>query len=144
MFKKILLAYDGSEHTAAALGKAVELAELCKAELHLLGVKSTINTATLLQADTPYPWFAEDEQKIESALSRAKRELGERGLAAETSVRQGSPAHEITSHAHEIQADLAVVGHSNKGVVARLFEGSVGAALVRDLPCSLLIVTDPI
>lgn len=143
MFKKILLAYDGSEHSAAALAKAVELAELCQAELHLLGVKSTTSSTALLQVDAPYPWFAEDEQKIESALARAKRELGGRGLAVETTIRQGLPAQEIANHAHEMQADLAIIGHSDKGFVARLFEGSIGAALVRDLPCSLLVATDP-
>ena len=143
VFQKILLAYDRSEHTVAALGKAAELAQLCQAELHLLGVKSTISTAAMLQVDTPYPWFAEDEQQIDAALARAKHELGDRGLTVETSIRQGSPAQEIASHAHEIQADLAIIGHSDKGFVARLFEGSIGAALVRDLPCNLLVVTDP-
>ena len=42
MFKKILLAYDGSEHSAAALAKAVELAELCQAELHLLCIRKDL------------------------------------------------------------------------------------------------------
>jgi nucleotide-binding universal stress UspA family protein len=40
-----------------------------------------------------------------------------------------------------VDADLVIVGHSDKGILARWFEGSVGAGLVRDLPCNLLIAS---
>jgi nucleotide-binding universal stress UspA family protein len=51
MFKRILLAYEGSPETEAALSQAAELALLCKAELHLLGVCAATGTAALLQMD---------------------------------------------------------------------------------------------
>jgi len=34
MYRKILLAYDGSTFSAAALSQGAELASLCKVELH--------------------------------------------------------------------------------------------------------------
>ena len=34
-----------------------------------------------------------------------------------------------------------VVGHTGKGVLARLFQGSVGAELLNNLQCSLLVAT---
>jgi len=142
MFERILLAYDGSEYTAAALRKAADLALLCKAELHLLGVISTISTSALLQADAPYELFERDRDLIEGALADAARRLASQGLDVKTSIREGLPAHEIASHARSIAADLAVIGHSDKGFLSRWFEGSIGAGLVRDLPCNLLIATE--
>ena len=141
MFQKILLAFDGSDHDAVALRKAADLALLCKAELHLLGVVSTVNAVALLQADAPPELFAQDRGFIEGALADAAGNLGARGLNVETAIREGSPAHEISTYAQTMAADLAVIGHSDKGFLARWFEGSIGAALIRDLPCSLLIAT---
>ena len=41
MYRKILLAYDGSTFSAAVLRQGAELANLCKAELHLLSIVVT-------------------------------------------------------------------------------------------------------
>jgi nucleotide-binding universal stress UspA family protein len=142
MFEKILLAYDGSDHAAAALQKAADLALLCKADLHLLGVISTVSATALLQADAPPELFAQDRGFIEAALADAAKSLSGKGLKVETAIREGSPAHEISAYAQTKAADLAVIGHSDKGFLARWFEGSIGAALIRDLPCSLLIATN--
>jgi nucleotide-binding universal stress UspA family protein len=38
-------------------------------------------------------------------------------------------------------ADLAMLGHTEKGVIARWFQDSLGAQLLDHLPCSLLIVS---
>jgi len=38
MFKKIVVAYDGSENSLKALDKAIELAKCNNAELHVVGV----------------------------------------------------------------------------------------------------------
>ena len=142
MFDRILLAYDGSEHTSVALRKAADLALLCKAELHLLGVISTVSASALLQADAPYEFFARDREFIEASLADAARQLGSQGLVVETSIREGIPTHEIANYAKSIDADLAVIGHSDKGFLSRWFEGSIGAGLVRDLPCNLLIAAE--
>ena len=67
--------------------------------------------------------------------------LDGQGLGVSTSIRFGSPGIEIAACAHEMKADLVVIGHTGKGVLARLFEGSVGAELLNNLPCSLLVAT---
>ena len=47
MYQKILLAYDGSSFIATALHQGADLACLCQAELHLLGIVSTTGNMTL-------------------------------------------------------------------------------------------------
>lgn len=142
MFKRILLAYDGSPQSDAALSQAAELALLCKSELHLLGVCATSGTVALLQLDAPTELFAVEREQVQESLASAASALGKRGLSVNTCIREGAPAIEIAAYAHEITADLAILGHTTKGFLARWLVGSTGTDLIRQLPCSLLISTD--
>ena len=152
MYQKILLAYDGTTSSSAALRQSVDLARHCKAELHLLGVVAISPTTAVAGASLvggavvgAYPVVEEiwgrDQAYLRQALDAAVHDLGGQGLGVSTSIRFGSPGIEIASCAHEIKADLVVVGHTGKGVLARLFQGSVGAELLNNLPCSLLVAT---
>ena len=140
MFSKILLAYDGSGQHAAALRKSAELAQLCKAELHLLGV--VVTTGTAGRGSKADDLFTGERKQLEDALAAVADDLGQQGINVATCIRQGDPAHEIAAHAREIKADLAVLGHTDKGFVERWFLGSTGAQLIRNLPCNLLIATE--
>jgi len=142
MYQKILLAYDDTRSSSAALRQSVDLARHCKAELHLLGVVTISATTAIAGA---YPGVSDiwehNHDYLQQALDTAAHDLGGQGLSVSTSVRFGSPGIEIASCAREIKADLVVVGHTGKGVLARLFQGSVGAELINHLPCSLLVAT---
>ena len=84
MFKRILLAYDGSEGAKLALGKAAEMATAFAAELHILAVGRI-------------PEYAETVSEVEEAREQAKgfysrvieealHELKERGLAGQSRI----------------------------------------------------------
>lgn len=141
MYQKILLAYDGSSFSAAALRQGTDLARLCQAELHLLGIVVTTGSSLIVQTEGQIDVWGLERQDIERALESAAHDLGGKGVNAITSIRQGDPAIEIVTYAHEIKADLVVLGHSEKGIIVRWFEGSVGNELLNNLPCSLLIAT---
>jgi len=143
MHKKILLAYNGSAHSAAALRQAGELAKLAGAELHILGIVVTTGGLVMAQAAGSLDVMEMERVRIEKALQEAAADLTAQGVQVVTCVRQGEPANEIIAHARKIHADLTVLGHNDKGLLARWFEGgSVGAKLLAHLPCSLLIATD--
>ncbi len=141
MYKKILVAYDGSRFSDVALHQAADLARLCNAELHLLGIMAITSISAVAQGTGSVDIWGMERKQIEDALETAARDLSSQGLKTKTSIREGNPANEIAACAAEIVADLVVVGHSGKGVLARWFEGSVGAGLLRDLHCNLLIAT---
>ena len=152
MYQKILLAYDGTTSSAVALRQSVDLARHCKAQLHLLGVVAITPATAGAGASViggavagAYPIVNEiwgrDQDYLRQALDAAAHDLDGQGLSVGTSIRFGSPGVEIAACAHEIKADLVVVGHTGKGVLARLFEGSVGAELLNNLPCSMLVAT---
>lgn len=142
MFQKIVLAYGGGEETKAALYRAADLAHLYNAELNLIGIAENIPSTALT---APYPlneFLATKRNRIEQALLDEAEKLRNRGLKVTTEVLEGNPSNEIAAFAKRICADLVVIGHADKGLLERWFEGSTGANLIRDLPCSLLIATE--
>lgn len=142
MYRRILLAHDGSRFSAPALHQATELAGQCESELHLVGVVA-INSASVVAegfGGGNDPWGYE-QSMLERTLNGAAEEIRAKGIVVDVATRLGDPGMEIVKAARELKADLVVVGHSGKGVLARLFQGSVGSELLNNLPCSLLIAT---
>jgi len=57
-----------------------------------------------------------------------------------TSVRLDEPGNQLAQYAADVEADLLVVGTSDRRGVARLLMGSVAQAVSRLAPCPVLIV----
>jgi nucleotide-binding universal stress UspA family protein len=141
MFRKILVAYDGSSYSTVALEQAVEIARLCQAELHVMGIVQTTGAAALAEGIGAVDVWGLERKQIEASLESVSRDLGGQGVNLTTSVREGDPAEEIVFSAIGLGADLVVLGHTDRGIFARWFEGSVGAKILKELPCSLLIAS---
>jgi nucleotide-binding universal stress UspA family protein len=141
MYRKILLAYDGSTFSAAALSQGAELASLCKAELHLLSIVVTTGSMAIAESVGPGDVWGLEQQNMQRVVEATTQELHSQGLNVIACVRYGDPAVEIAAYAHEINTDLVVLGHTSKGMLTRWFQGSVGAKLLDHLPCSLLVAT---
>lgn len=141
MYRKILLAYDGSTFSAAVLQQGAELASLCKAELHLLSIVVTTGSMAIAEAVGPEDVWGVEQKYLKRVLEAAVQDLRSQGVSVIACVRSGDPAVEIAAYAHEVGADLVVLGHTSKGMLTRWFQGSVGAKLLDHLPCSLLVAT---
>jgi nucleotide-binding universal stress UspA family protein len=141
MYQRILLAYDGSAYTIAALNQATSLASLCGASLHILSIVPTTGGMAIAEAYGPEDVWGLVEKSIHSNNRAVIDDLRTRGLAVTACVTSGNPAHEINRYACEIDADLVVIGHTGKGLLSMMFQGSVGMSLLEQLPCSLLVAT---
>ncbi len=141
MYKKILVAYDGSSFSDAALHHGRDLARLCGAELHLVGIIATKAYVVSPEVFGAVDLWSLERKVVEQALEKAAVALSGDGLEPRTHIREGNPVVEIANCSADLDVDLVIIGHSDKGLLARWFEGSLGAGLVRDLPCNLLIVT---
>ncbi|AUG52400.1 universal stress protein [Thalassospira marina] len=143
MYKKILLAYDGSQEGRAALKQGAELAVMCQAEVCLLAVLApdigVIYAEAAVPSDLPDRMLAD----IQESLNEGKAKLQGMGLSVETRLENGIPAGEIGRVAKEIQSDLIVVGHREQGALSRWWGGSTGASLLAHAPCSILIAIAP-
>lgn len=141
MFERIVVAYDGKNPSKIALKQAASLASAFRAELSLVGVVSMIPSTAM--AD-PYPqddFLSAGRGRLQQSLEKEVLALQNMGIRVTAQILAGNPASEIASYAKSVGADLVVVGHSERGLLTRWFEGSTGSRLIRDIPCSLLIAS---
>ena len=142
MYKRILLAYDGSASGQQALLDCHEIAQWSHAELTLIAVIPVALTAFGAEGGV-YDQRQEEAEKLkyQTVLDNGIRQLADAGLSAHGNVVTGDAVIEISRSARQIQADLIVVGHKHlDGWAARWWRGSVSKALIEHAPCSVLVV----
>ncbi len=141
MYKRILLAYDGSESGQKALLDCKEIAQWSQSQLFLIAVMplATIYIAEGAVFDSGQE--EQERQKYQDILDEGIRRLSESGYTASGEVVVGDTVNEITKHARKIEADLIVVGHKHlDGWAARWWRGSTSPALIEHAHCSVLVV----
>ena len=138
MYRTILLAFDGSEEGARALREGALLARACGAKVVLLSVVP--ETGGVIMAEGVQGGVV--AQLIEShkgLLERGCSRLGQLGCDATPRLEVGEPAPTIGAIAHEVKADLVVVGHKRQGFLSRWWSGSTDAYLSDHVGCSVLL-----
>ena len=142
MFKRIVLAYDGSESGQKALLGCRELAQLSHSEVFLVAV-SPPATALIGGEGYVYDARAEEEERraYQGVLEEGLQRLAESGRTAKGEVVIGNPVDEIAEYARKVSAELIVVGHKHlDSWAARWWRGSISKALIEQAPCSVLVV----
>jgi len=142
MYKRILLAYDGSETGQKALLDCREIAQWSQASLTLIAV-TPLQRQVVAAEGVIYEKsvIEEDRAKYRGILNDGLRRLMESGHEAQGEVLYGETVDEIARYARQIDADLIVVGHKHlEGWAARWWRGSVSKSLIADAPCSVLVV----
>lgn len=130
---KILLAYDGFEHSENAVAAAADL----------LTEGGSLTIVSVVPPDARgsksgghvglRPHAHED-------VARAHRFLRERGIESEMLIEHGDPAAEIARVAGDGGFDMIVTGSRERSAVAEALLGSVSRTLVRTAPCPVLVV----
>jgi len=139
-YRKILLAYNGSQEGKRALFEAADLAAFLQAETHLLAVASMPPSLFLTEGFVPEELLEEEKKRTQTVLDEGIRTLRERGFTAVGHLAVGEPVEEICRLAKSLGVDLVVLGHNqNTSFAARWWKGSVGASLLDYAPCSILI-----
>ncbi|HVB49974.1 MAG TPA: universal stress protein [Burkholderiales bacterium] len=139
-YRKILLAYNGSQDGRRALLECAELANFLKADTHLLAVASMPPSLFLTEGFVPEELLEEEKKRTQAVLEEGIQTLRTRGFNAAGHLAVGEPVEEICRMAKELGADLIVIGHNqNTSFAARWWKGSVGASLLDHAPCSILI-----
>jgi nucleotide-binding universal stress UspA family protein len=143
---KILLAIDGSEHSARTVDALGSHPWPTGSTVRVLSVVDQVVTATpevaIFSADA---LEAERQQLVNVAdelTTRFANWLCSSGLTAEKQVRRGDPKSVIIDEADEWGADLIVVGsHGHTGIKKWLL-GSVAQSVVSHAPCSVYVVRE--
>lgn len=142
MYKRILLAYDGSESGQKALLDCREIAQWSGASLTLIAVTPLQRQVVAAEGVIYEQGIADQErERYRGILNDGLRRLIETGHEASGEVLYGETVDEIARYAKQIDADLIVVGHKHlEGWAARWWRGSVSKSLIAQAPCSVLVV----
>lgn len=150
MFRKILVAIDGSRHSEQALRKAIELARGQQADvLGIVHVRPTVETWTraygfelAAYADAYQAMLKELEENSRKLLEDAAEQA--RSVLENTQVVTHDEAGVVTSRIEAVvkegDYDVLVVGSRGMGRAAGLLLGSVSQSLLAKLPCTMLVV----
>ncbi len=145
MYKRILLAYDGSETGQKALLDCRDMASWGKSELFLVAVMPPPaafigGEGGIYDVDRE----KEEEQAFRDILADGLKRLSEFGQAPQGEVLVGDAVDEIVAYAKKVGANLIVVGHKHlEGWARRWWRGSISKSLIEHAPCSVLVVITP-
>jgi len=150
MYRKILVAVDGSSTSEEALVSAARLARALSARLRIMHVTdSPYDYPDVMYGHVPgdveelhEAWHKAGQEVIDRAVAVALRE----GCAAEPRLVEGNGAHaseQVVEEARAWGADIIVVGASGRRGVKRLLLGSVAEGVARLARVPVLLVRAP-
>jgi len=136
VYRKIVVATDGSQGSARAVETAVELAKNSAAKL-LAVCLARVNEYALLESEGVDP---QAEERCEVALSAATRIAQAAGVEIHIERVRGHPVDRILAIVEREQPDLLVVGTRGLSRSKRILMGSVSDAVSKHAPCAVLVV----
>ena len=140
--QQVVVGYDFSPTSDVALGAAIDLA--ARAPRHVLHVAVAVDSAhPVPELPTTKVDFDYTERVHAYLTEKLVKSFAERKPEGEihffVHVRIGKPATELLELAHDIGADLIIIGsHGWRGLDRVLF-GSVSEAVVRGAGCPVLV-----
>ena len=142
MYRKVLLCYDGTREGRRALRHGADVVICMKSEAYLLAISQSFVASSVPEGVTPLLAEAEDA-RANALLEEGVQWLRERGVEAKGSLESGSAVDCIAATAKRIGADLIILGHRNRGRLARWWSQSDEESLLERVTCSILVAAAP-
>ena len=144
MFKKILVAIDGSAQANLAFNFGVDLAKRDGAELLVLTVVPPLPVYIAEEGELSYfQRFIDDmEQFHNNLLTETIRDIKSNhiGLKARSVLKKGKPSRNIIEVAKEEEADLIILGNRGIGGILSWMLGSTSKRVADACTVPVLIV----
>ncbi|MEW6594142.1 MAG: universal stress protein [Thermodesulfobacteriota bacterium] len=137
LYDSILVAYDGSKFSEAALAQAIDMARACRSKLYVMHV---VDLNVEYMAMTPGL-----EEQLEAAarklLKKAENKVKKAGLACEAIMGYDDQPHRpIVAEAKKHKVALIVVGTHGRTGLAKVLMGSVSQRIIGHAPCTVMVV----
>jgi len=138
MYKTILLAVDGSEHSLRATKEAVAIARLIN--------ECTIEIVYVVDFSKAKDQVLHSRSKDELELTRRKKlaPIEEQIKSSNVSYRlkflRGEPGPVIVNYANKEKFDLVIIGSRGLNSLQEMMLGSVSHKVVKRVKCPVLIV----
>ncbi|MCL6559845.1 MAG: universal stress protein [Firmicutes bacterium] len=141
MFRRVLVAIDGSEHSYAALRRAVEVLKLSS-----LTQVAVLEVVPAVDPSIEYVPWATAKQLEEAEKKRAKADLNkalsilqEIGIEGTPVVKVGNAAEEIISTVKEGNYELLVMGRRGTNPLKELLLGGVSQRVLQLAECPVFL-----
>jgi len=142
MYKRILIATDGSDKSMKAAEEGIELAKGLGAQVIALNVINEVVIASAVRQ------LGSDRKEVEEKLKIAGgkavdgiKAMGAKvGVTVDTIVRIGAPANAVIDTASAEKADLIVMGSHGESGASKLLIGSVVQKVLYWSPIPVLVV----
>lgn len=138
MYKKILLAVDGSTHSVRAAKEAVKITSLCNdctVEVVYVVDFSKAKDDVLHSQGTE-----ELERSRRKKLQPIEEQLKSSHLAYQLKMLRGEPGPAIVDYANKELFDLVIIGSRGLNSLQEMVLGSVSHKVVKRVKCPVLIV----
>lgn len=138
MFKKILLAADGSQYALRAAQKAIEVAKLSQ--------ETYIEVVYVIDGNTSKADVLRSHDAGMLALQRREKlheieELLQQALVSyEISLLRGEPGPTIVDYANQKAFDIVIIGSRGLNKLQEMVLGSVSHKVAKRVECPVLIV----
>ena len=146
MFKRILVAIDGSAHSMKAAETAIELARTYDTDLTFLHVTTKLNLPDQLRDYLKGEQLAgQDLLAIDDATRRIVADIRAKAEArgvrkVKTIFREGKPARSIVAYAKSARIDTIVMGSRGLSELESALLGSVSHKVASLADCTVMIV----
>ena len=145
MYRKILVAYDGSPESRLAVDECVHLMPHTDRMVHLACVLHDPSPYLLAGEFVPAPTLEIDRSRSERDLKDAAATLIQRGFSVTTHLLDGEPVDVISRLIESLGIDLLILGHKrSKKFALRWWRGSVDTLLIERVRCSILLAGEPL
>jgi nucleotide-binding universal stress UspA family protein len=140
MYKKVVLAVDGSDASSNAVKHAIALAKSNNGSLTALYVIPPIDI-TDIETFRPDILLQGLKQEGEKILSGIKELAGKEGVEVRPRIEEGVPDEVICEVAGDSGADLIVMGSHGHTGIGKVFIGSVTERVISNAKtCPVLVV----
>lgn len=127
MYKKILMAVDGSFNAEAAARYAIALSAACKAKLYIASI-------------IPPKMHEKDIRAAEESVKRIIEEAGRTGLDVRPIIEEGKIVPTIKEIVDREKIDMVMAASRKEHAEKRFFVRTVSRELMRLLTCSVIII----
>lgn len=143
MYRKILVAIDGSEPSINALNEAVKLSSELGSELTIFSVVEELR----FPFSAHYGLWAKEshEELMRNVLENVNEELlkikeKHPNLKIDTRIEEGRPAKKIVELADRENFDLIIIGRQGYGMIEGFILGSVSSEVVNTSTKPVLVI----
>lgn len=138
MYKKILLAVDGSEHSLRATDEAVKIASLNSQTFIEIVLVADFAKA---KSDILHSQGKDDlELSRRKKIMPAEEKLKDNNISYLVKILHGEPGPSIVEYANSEDFDLVIVGSRGLNTLQEMVLGSVSHKVAKRVDCPVLIV----